>query len=854
MHAVDARPIGVCTGLIISLPSYALVQIQATAAVTSVTSSITSPSRDQGSAAGYTFQNRLAPGVIGYEPRHQTMGLESTPVVSKKSLCRGFVLLTSAFLFTGAPVLSQSSSPLISKGYSVLPVPQKVTLTGKDFALDGRWKLELEGEVKENDVAVESLKTSLASGFHLSLAETGSSRLRAGVIQMDLRPKSVSIGQAIDSNKPALVEQAYRLTLGPRSLKIAANAPPGLFYGVQTLIQLIRPRDGRLWFPEGEIVDWPDVGLRVIYWDDAHHLEHLEVLKGAVQQAAFFKINGFAIKLEGHFQYKSAPAIIEPYALAPSELQELTDFALRFHVQLIPYLDAPGHVAFILKHPQYAPLRAFPSSNYEFCVTNPETYKLLFGMYDDLLEATKGSKYFVLSTDEPYYVGLASNSQCDEVTRAHTLGSVGRLLAEFITKAANYLHDRGRTVSFWGEYPLKSEEITELPSHLVNGEVYGPEFDSAYKKHGIRQLVYTSTQGEEPLFPQYYILPSTRRLRAKSASNGRVTDMFNLISFTPARQNADLMGAFVAGWADAGLHPETFWLGYATGPATAWHPASASPAELMNSFYDLFYGAGTQNMGRLCQLMSEQAQIWDDSWEASPSNARTPIWGNSDRIFDPPKPANDQTLPPLPIPSATNLTITRDWMQENARRLEIAATALAENDELLDLLYANLKRVSKNQYNLEVFLSITGLCRQNLEMILELGQMSELLKAAQTAARQGRADEALASLDEALDTAAGIQRRRNRALQNATTTWYRTWFPRVAEANGRRYLNQVDDVKDHRPVRTVDMSYLVYRELLYPLGDWAAGTLAARNEYARAHQLPERAAELNWKDTTISAN
>src|SRR5437016_14478149 len=86
MHAVDARPIGVCTGLIISLPSYALVQIQATAAVTSVTSSITSPSRDQGSAAGYTFQNRLAPGVIGYEPRHQTMGLESTPVVSKKSL------------------------------------------------------------------------------------------------------------------------------------------------------------------------------------------------------------------------------------------------------------------------------------------------------------------------------------------------------------------------------------------------------------------------------------------------------------------------------------------------------------------------------------------------------------------------------------------------------------------------------------------------------------------------------------------------------------------------------------------------------------------------------------------------
>jgi hypothetical protein len=719
--------------------------------------------------------------------------------------------------------------------------------------LDSHWKLRLEGEVRENDVAVESLKGGLASRFHLKLAEIGSSRLESGVIRMDLRPKSVSIGQAIDRYRPALVEQAYRLTLGPKSVKISADAAPGLFYGVQTLVQLIRRREGRLWLPEGEIVDWPDVQLRIIYWDDAHHLERLDVLKHAVQQAAFFKINAFAIKLEGHFQYKSAPAIVEPYALAPSELQELTDFALRHHVQLIPYLDAPAHVAFILKHPEYAPLRAFPTSNYEFCVTNPETYKLLFGMYDDLVEATTGARYFVLSTDEPYYVGLADSSPCEEASRARSLGSVGKLLAEFITKAANYLHDRGRTVLFWGEYPLKSEEITSLPSHVVNAEVYGPEFDSAYKERGIRQLVYTSTQGDEPLFPHYYILPSTRRLHPRSLGNGRVTDMFDLTSFNPARQHADLMGAFVAGWADAGLHPETFWLGYATGPAAAWHPASASPAELMNSFYDLFYGSGAHNMGRLYQLMSEQAQIWDDTWETLPSSARTPIWGNSDRIFNPPQPADDQTLPSLPIPSATTLTISHDWAQENSRRLEIAATALQENDELLDLLYANLNRTNHNQFNLEVFLSIAELCRQNLEMILDLGRMSDLLKAAQTAAKQGKGSEAVASLDEALNTAAGIQRRRNRALQNATSTWYQTWFPRVAEANGRRYLNQVDDVKDHRPVRTVDMSYLVYRELLYALRDWAAQTLAARNEYARMHQLPAHTGELNWKDIAVTA-
>jgi hypothetical protein len=679
-------------------------------------------------------------------------------------------------------------------------------------------------------VAVESLKDGLATKFRLTLSPRRSGE--SGVIRLALRASAFSIGEAADKDKSVLADQAYHITLAPKSVSIEANAAPGLFYGVQTLVQLVRRRNEGLWLPAGEITDWPDLQLRVIYWDDAHHLERLDVLKQAVRQAAFYKINGFAIKLEGHFQHKSAPAMVEPYALTPAELQDLTNYALRYHVQLIPYLDGPAHVSFILKHPEYAALRAFPESNYEFCVTNPGTYKLLFGMYDDLLEATKGSKYFILSTDEPYYVGMASNSQCEEAARAKELGSVGKLLAEFVTKTANYLHDHGRTVVFWGEYPLVPEDVASLPSHLVNGEVHGSEFDTAFKNRGIRQLVYTSTQGEEPLFPGYYILPSTRRLHPGNASQGRVAGMFNQISFTRARQYSDLLGTVVAGWADAGLHPETFWLGYAAGPAAAWHPDSASPAELMNAFYGSFYGPGARDMGRLYQLMSEQAQISDDTWEDVASTSRPPIWGNSDKIFTPPRPAGDQSLPALPVPSSGSLAIGYDWKQQNSRRLEIAAAGLADHDELLDLLHSNLETVTDNRYNLEVYLSIAGLYRQSLEMIVDLGKISDQLNAAQAAASRGNDEDALAALDEALDRAEAIHRRRNGALADATDTWYKTWFPRVAEANGRRFLDQVDHVKDHRPIRTVDMSYLVYRELLYPLGDWAAQTLEARNEYA----------------------
>ncbi len=770
--------------------------------------------------------------------------------------------LTLILLTIGASANAATSSPLFARGYTVIPAPQKVTLGSNDFELNRNWRIEIGTGMKANDSSVESLRDQLQERFHMSLGESSSP---VGMIRLSIIANSVAIGAASDSAKTALAEQAYKIRMAAHEIDITGNTVTGVYYGVQTLIQILKPESDVLWFPEGEIEDWPDLELRIIYWDDAHHLDRLAVLKAALRQASFYKINGFSIKLEGHFQYQHAAPIVEPYALTPAELQELTDYGLKLHVQVIPYLDGPGHAAFILKHPEYAALREYPDSNYEFCATNPKTYELMEGMFADLLAANKGSKYFVLSTDEPYYVGLADNAQCHEAQRAKELGSVGKMLAEFTTKTANYLHDHGRTVIFWGEYPIKPEDINSFPPYLVNGELYGPDFDPKFRAHGIRQMIYVSTEGEEQLFPQYYILPSSLKLHPSQPSNvGRVEEMFNQASFSSLdslssmrpdfahADQADVMGIFVAGWADPGLHPETFWLGYATGPAAAWHRATPSPKELENSFYRLFYGPGAVEMGKLYQRMSEQAQFWEDSWETGPSGARSPIWGNSYGVFTTPKPAHDQFLPPLPVPSPELLHVDLNWRLANRRRLQLAGDFLAQNDQLIDLIEGNMPCVQFNRYNLEVYLSIAGLYRQNLHMLQDLGRISEALKAAESAAAESKAESALAALDRSLSIAENIRQYRNQALQNATATWYQTWFPRVTEANGRKFLDKVDDVKDHQPARTVDMRYLVYRELLYPLGEWVTQVAAVRNQYAASHKLPVRTVRFDWTDTSTT--
>ncbi len=760
-----------------------------------------------------------------------------------------WAIFAALALFATECGYSATVSKLYSRGYTVIPELQEVALRDKEFRFGEGWGLELASSVPRNDVAVESLEEDLRARFHVRLDPQGAGK----VIRLAIVPHSVQMGGAAGKNKAALAEQAYRMALSAGEVSITANAPPGLFYGVETLIQLIKPTRDGLWLPEGEIIDWPDLELREIYWDDAHHLDHLDVLKDAIRRAAFFKINGFSIKLEGHFRYKSAPAVVEPYALSPTELQELTDFGLRYYVQVIPYLDGPAHIAFILKHPEYAGLREYPESNYEMCVTNPDSYKLLFGMYQDLLDANRGVKYFHLSTDEPYYVGLADNAQCHEAPRAKELGSVGKLLAEFVTKTANFLHERGRTVIFWGEYPLKPEDISALPHHLVNGETYGPAFDPVFRKHGIREMVYVSTEGEEPLFPDYYVLPSSERLHAGTRTVGRVPEMFERISYSTGRRDADLTGVVVAGWADPGLHAETFWLGYATGAAAGWHPGSPDPRESMSAFYRLFYGPSAVNMGRVYQLMSFEAQFWADSWETAPSTARKPIFGNSYGVFTPPRPARDQTLALPAIPSPEDLALGFDWSQQNVRRLELTSKFLAENDELVDLLNMNLARVEFNHHNLEVFIAVAELYRQNLVMLESLARIDASLKAASAAAAKQKPGDAVAAIDRSLDLAEEIRARRNRALHDAVATWYKSWFPRVVEANGRRFLHELDDVKDHRPERTMDMSYLVYRELLLPLGEWVEKVQSSRNQYAQTHNLPPRKGKLDWKNTVAES-
>ncbi|SKB70484.1 beta-N-acetylhexosaminidase [Dyadobacter psychrophilus] len=741
---------------------------------------------------------------------------------------------TNAQTKTSQPTILKKINP----SSALLPLPQQLELTEKLFTISKNWKI-----VADPTLAKEQTTKTLQEGLKeagLSLSVTaGSAAGTSPAIRLVIQKGSVEIGASVDTNRTALARQAYRLNLKPEGITITANASQGLYYGVQTFLQLLRSQAPKMRVPEGEITDWPNVDVRMIYWDDAHHLEKMSALKRIIKQASTYKINAFSIKLEGHFNYKSAPAIVEPFALSPAEYQEIADFANAHFVDLVPFLDAPAHVSFILKHPEYRKLRLIDDINYQFSVTDPETFKLLDAMFSELINASKGSKYIILSNDEAYYTGKAPS----EKAMADSLGGNGRLLAWFIKKLADRLHEQGRTVLFWGEFPLRKEDITALPSHIVNG-VYNNAIAAEYKKHGIRQFVYTATQGAEPIFPNYYPLHTKTAVMADGSdrSSGRVADMMKEINTAFTENLSSFAGVVIAGWADAGLHPETFWLGYATATAAGWNSKNLTPADASARFMNAFYGPAQKDMDSVYHILSEQAEFHTESWDWIASPWRPMIKGNSDSLFL--QPERDQTLPLLPVPANGSLAITNKTYPVNHERLATAQSMLPRNANARKLIQENKSRAGSQLYNLEVLESVAAICGQNLRMLVALNKVTDLLQQASAASNPVQA---IKKLDAAMEMVSKLKTQRDSTLALVTKTWYKEWQPLVMEANGRKFLHQVDDIKDHQPVRTTDLSYLIYRELHYPLDQWWNDVKKVRNDYAQQHQLPLINKQLNWE-------
>ncbi|PYT28667.1 MAG: hypothetical protein DMG57_14110 [Acidobacteria bacterium] len=391
-------------------------------------------------------------------------------------------------------------------------------------------------------------------------------------------------------------------------------------------------------------------------------------------------------ELEDKFEYPSHPVIGAPGAFTARELQEIVNYGLERHIQVVPEIQAPAHMCYVLKHLEFAGLRS-DGSNYQSCMCDPKAVDLILSMYDDVIAATRGVEYLFGSTDEVYYAGI-----CAKCERPYS--PVNRSLAwvDFVRKAHEHLTKRGRKMLVWAEFPLLPEHVKLLPSGIIDGEATYPQ---AEVERGIRELAYMAMQGAELLFPDHFSMDGHK---------GHLDQAFEIAS-TGKHWQGNPIGSFGAAWDDSGLHNETFWLGWSAAARYGWNRGAPAIDQHIAEFMRVYYGPGSTGMAEVYRAMQRQARAWEQTWERVPSKVILTRYGSyfgkgigthrTDMTLSLPL-LND--LPDwFPDPFWTDRY--KDWIAE-------ARLRAAENEQLVAALLSQMGQVSRNHYNLEVLLSL----------------------------------------------------------------------------------------------------------------------------------------------------
>jgi hypothetical protein len=311
----------------------------------------------------------------------------------------------------------------------------------------------------------------------------------------------------------------YVLEIGKRGVSITADDEPGVFYGVQTLCQLMRKRQGGgIEVPALTIRDWPSYPLRGFQYDIARgQTVDLDYCKRMIRETARYKMNCIMYYMEDDYKFEKYPFTGRPGTFTKAKAQELSKYADQYYVMLIPQYESLGHAGAVLSHPEFKDLREGQSA-WVFCASEPKVWQFLDDAYAELAEAFPNSKYIHVGGDE-FEGPFGTCTRCKAIREKE---GIGTLYALHMNKLNELCKKYKRTMMFWPSHRGPSEEESYLtlknadklqrdciPTEWIyHGPVAYPEIEQ-YQKAGFMDVcVSPAVVSYSVIWPDY---PTTFR-------------------------------------------------------------------------------------------------------------------------------------------------------------------------------------------------------------------------------------------------------------------------------------------------------------------------------------------------------
>jgi hexosaminidase len=276
---------------------------------------------------------------------------------------------------------------VLSQNISIIPEPAKLTKGQGAFTLTSSTPVIANSAELQTIAKNFTSKINAATGFTIQVANAGKSG-----IELSLNSKP----------DPKLGKEGYTLDVATDQVSIKANTKAGIFYGLQTILQLLPPsvenpnavKNTKWEIPVVSIVDYPRFPWRGIMLDVSRHYFDKNYIKEYLDQMAMYKLNVFHWHLTDdngwRIEIKSYPKLTEVGSkrvlrvgtfgsndepkpgekdtdggfYTQEDIKEIVQYAKERNIEILPEIDVPGH--------SMAALAAYP----ELCVTKDTSIRV----------------------------------------------------------------------------------------------------------------------------------------------------------------------------------------------------------------------------------------------------------------------------------------------------------------------------------------------------------------------------------------------------------------------------------------------------------------------------------------------
>lgn len=414
---------------------------------------------------------------------------------------------------------SSPSRKIVALAVSLTPEMQKQVAAGREMQARGVALLPLPKEctLGEGEIALQIAKNVRPETSKL-IGSTFTERFK----QLELEAVSayrtkgipLALSVAANSGKATGHPEGYVLEISKEKASIVGDDETGLFYGVETLCQLLKKGpDGGVRAPALQIRDWPSYPLRGFQYDIARgQTVDVEFCKRVIREAARYKMNCIMFYMEDDYKFEKYPFTGRPGTFTKAKAQELSKYADQYHVMLIPQYESLGHAGAVLGHPEMKDLREGTSA-WVFCTNEPKVWQFLDDAYAELAEAFPNSKYIHVGGDE-FEGPFGTCERCRAIRDKQGLGALYVMHMNKLNELCKKYH---RTMMFWpshqGPTPeesyltLKNADKMErdcIPTEWIyHGPAAYPEIEQ-YQKAGFMDVcVSPAVESYSRIWPDY---------------------------------------------------------------------------------------------------------------------------------------------------------------------------------------------------------------------------------------------------------------------------------------------------------------------------------------------------------------